>query len=131
VLEELELDGTMQLKRPEAADAEAGDPINLPQLSSASAAVSAAAIEQFKTMLAERDAQILELQQAVIELANAQDDAPPVPIIDPGQSEAIAAIEAKLAGIESKMLEQERTIRHTLTMLIEWIEADDASRAAA
>lgn len=29
------------------------------------------------------------------------------------------------------MLEQERTIRHTLTMLIEWIRSDDAQRAAA
>jgi hypothetical protein len=43
----------------------------------------------------------------------------------------LAAIEAKLSAFETKMLEQERTIRHTLTMLIEWIEADDASRAAA
>ena len=50
---------------------------------------------------------------------------------DPAHAHAIAAIEAKLSGIESKMLEQERTIRHTLTMLIEWIEADDATRVAA
>ena len=59
----------------------------------------------------------------------------PAPAIDPArlaaQDEAIAAIEAKLAAFEGKMLEQERTIRHTLTMLIEWIESDDAQRAAA
>ena len=43
----------------------------------------------------------------------------------------MAALEAKFAALEAKTLEQERTIRHTLTMLIEWIEADDAARAAA
>jgi general secretion pathway protein A len=131
VLKELELDGTMQLKRPEAGKAEEVEPLNLPQLSSAPAAVAGLAMEQFQTMLAERDAQILELQEAVIELANDRDDAPAAAMADPAQAHAIAAIEAKLSGIESKMLEQERTIRHTLTMLIEWIEADDASRAAA
>ena len=131
VLEELELDGTMQLKRPEAMKAEEVEPLTLPQLSSAPAAVAGLALEQFQTMLAERDAQILELQEAVIELANDRDEAPAVAMADPAQAHALAAIEAKLSGIESKMLEQERTIRHTLTMLIEWIEADDASRAAA
>ena len=131
VLEELELDGTMQLKRPEAIKAEEVEPLTLPQLSSAPAAVAGLALEQFQTMLAERDAQILELQEAVIELANDRDEAPAVAMADPAQAHALAAIEAKLSGIESKMLEQERTIRHTLTMLIEWIEADDASRAAA
>jgi hypothetical protein len=89
------------------------------------------ALEQFQTLLAERDAQILELQEAVIELANERDEAPATAVADPAQAHAIAALETKLNGIESKMLEQERTIRHTLTMLIEWIEADDASRAAA
>ena len=79
-------------------------------------------------LLAERDAQIAELQQAVIELANERDDAPAAV---PGDTAGFAALEAKLSGIETKMLEQERTIRHTLTMLIEWIEADDAGRAAA
>lgn len=81
-------------------------------------------------MLAERDAQIRELQQAVIELANER-DAAPSPLANPAHDEALAAIEAKLGALEGKMLEQERTIRHTLTMLIEWIESDDAQRAAA
>jgi general secretion pathway protein A len=131
VLEELDLDGTMQLKRPEPVMADEAEPLSLPQLSSAPAAVAGMALEQFQTLLAERDAQILELQEAVIELANERDEAPATAVADPAQSHAIAALETKLNGIESKMLEQERTIRHTLTMLIEWIEADDASRAAA
>jgi putative secretion ATPase (PEP-CTERM system associated) len=130
VLEELDLDGTMQLKRP-APRAEEAEPLTLPQLASTPAAVAGIAIDQLQAMLAERDAQILELQQAVIELANERDEAPAVAVADPGQNQLIAAIEVKLAGMESKMLEQERTIRHTLTMLIEWIEADDAARVAA
>jgi putative secretion ATPase (PEP-CTERM system associated) len=128
VLEELELDGTLQLKRPQATEAE---PLTLPQLASAPAQLAGIAMDQLQALLAERDAQILELQQAVIELANDRDETPPAAVADPAQAHAIAAIEAKLNGIESKMLEQERTIRHTLTMLIEWIEADDAARVAA
>ena len=128
VLEELELDGTMPLSRP-AAQVE---PIVAPDIAPIAAPppVDAVALAQLQAMLAERDAQIAELQQAVIELANDQ-EAAPAQAGDPAHSAALAAIEAKLSGFEAKMLEQERTIRHTLTMLIEWIEADDASRAAA
>ena len=129
VLEELELDGTLQLNKPapkpEALVAEAEV-----ALVPAAPEIEAVALAQLQAMLAERDAQIAELQQAVIELANDQ-EAAPVAAADPAHGAALAAIEAKLTGFEAKMLEQERTIRHTLTMLIEWIEADDASRAAA
>lgn len=124
VLEELELDGTMQLNKPAKAEPVAEAPVAVP------VPVDAVALAQLQAMLAERDAQIAELQQAVIELANEQEAAPAV-VADPGQAAALAAVEAKLSAFETKMLEQERTIRHTLTMLIEWIEADDASRAAA
>jgi putative secretion ATPase (PEP-CTERM system associated) len=129
VLEELELDGTLQLKRPARMVAEAAvvaaaaAPVPVP--------VDAVALAQVQALLAERDVQIAELQQAVIELANERDYVPEPSASDPARAEALAAIETKLANIEGKMLEQERTIRHTLTMLIEWIEADDAQRAAA
>ena len=127
VLEELELDGTLQLKKP----APQPDAVVAPLAAApAPAPVDAVALVQLQAMLAERDAQIAELQQAVIELANEQ-EAAPSQVSDPTQGISLAAIEAKLSGFEAKMLEQERTIRHTLTMLIEWIEADDASRAAA
>ena len=127
VLEELELDGTLQLKKP----APQPDAFVAPVAAApAPAPVDAVALVQLQAMLAERDAQIAELQQAVIELANEQ-EAAPSQVSDPAQGISLAAIEAKLSGFEAKMLEQERTIRHTLTMLIEWIEADDASRAAA
>ena len=127
VLEELALDGTMQLVRPAKAETvTAPVAVAVP----APVPVEAVALAQLQAMLAERDAQIAELQQAVIELANVQ-EATPVAMVNPPHAAALAAVEAKLAGFESKMLEQERTIRHTLTMLIEWIEADDASRVAA
>ncbi len=90
--------------------------------------MQAIALEQLQALLAERDAQIAELQQAVIEIANERE----ADLVRPGSSEdGLAALEEKFGSLEAKILEQERTIRHTLTMLIEWIEAEDASRAAA
>ena len=134
VLEELELDGTLQLKRIERKAQAAVPPA--PAVAEPVAAVAPAApvavpadavvMEQLLGLLADRDAQIAELQQAVIELANER-EAPAVP----DQSAAMAALEAKFAALEARTQEQERTIRHTLTMLIEWIEADDAARVAA
>ena len=130
VLEELELDGTLQLKRPERRVEGVAAPVpTAVEVTPAPVPVDAVAMAQLQALLAERDTQIAELQQAVIELANERDAAPTV---DPlAQNAAIATIEAKFAALETKMLEQERTIRQTLTMLIEWIEADDAERAAA
>ena len=132
VLEELELDGTLQLPKPVPKPETVVQPEASPAPSSGPAAipVDVVALSQLQAMLAERDAQIAELQQAVIELANEHEGAGPA-AVEIGQGAAFAALEAKLNGIEAKMFEQERTIRHTLTMLIEWIEADDANRVAA
>ena len=126
VLEELELDGTMHLKKIEPKHDAAAD--GSPIAASQPVVVDGVAMAQLQALLAERDAQIAELQQAVIELANERETDLARPGLAP---EGLAALEAKFAGLEAKMLEQERTIRHTLTMLIEWIEAEDASRAAA
>ena len=41
------------------------------------------------------------------------------------------ALQERLGSLESRVIEQERTIRHTLTMLIEWIERDEAHGMAA
>lgn len=137
VLEELELDGTMQLKKIERkVEQPAPQPVMAAPVQPAAAPVpvDAVALAQVQALLAERDVQIAELQQAVIELANEREAlaAAPAPVQhDPALAQSFAALEAKFAALESKTLEQERTIRHTLTMLIEWIEADDASRAAA
>lgn len=83
-------------------------------------------LETLHGLLAERDAQIAELQQAVVELSNAQDDA-----LAAAVRPDIAALQEELARIEARSFEQERTIRQTLTMLIEWIEGEmDQARAA-
>ncbi|MGX7895101.1 XrtA/PEP-CTERM system-associated ATPase [Tsuneonella sp. HG222] len=79
-----------------------------------------------EAMLAERDAQIAELQQAIVEMASQRDEAN-IQALMP----EIAALQEKLAATEAKAFEQERTIRHTLTMLIEWIESEmDEAQAA-
>jgi putative secretion ATPase (PEP-CTERM system associated) len=77
-------------------------------------------------MLAERDAQIAELQQAIVELANRHDEAAVAALMP-----EIAALQERLARLEAKSFEQERTIRHTLTMLIEWIESEMGESRAA
>ena len=68
---------------------------------------------QVDALLAERDAQIAELQQAVIEVANGD-----------GGSDRLHAIEKRLD-------EQEKAIRQTLTMLIDWVENGTPPRIAA
>lgn len=77
-------------------------------------------------MLAERDAQILELQQAVVEISNAQDD-----VVAKAIAPQMQALQEQLARLEAKTFEQERTIRQTLTMLIEWIEGEMEEEKAA
>ncbi|MBB4612543.1 XrtA/PEP-CTERM system-associated ATPase [Novosphingobium taihuense] len=107
----------------------------------------------WRAALAERDEQIAELQQAIIELADMR-AAPVAPVPDfdlaaqleeanhriaaleqrPGDEavlEALAEAQRRVAALESRTSEQEMAIRHTLTMLIEWIEAEDFHRAAA
>ncbi|MCZ8323657.1 MAG: XrtA-associated ATPase [Sphingomonadaceae bacterium] len=140
VLDELEIDGTLQLKRPapQAAPQPAAveAPVTAPTAAKAApfaapvapSEVAGVALAQLQAMLAERDAQIAELQQAVIELANEQEAAAPQQGVS---ADVVAALENRFEALEAKMIEQERTIRHTLTMLIEWIEAEDADRAAA
>lgn len=82
-----------------------------------------------RAALAERDSQIAELQQAVIELANTVEG--PMAAASQAQSQELAALREQIASLQNRMVEQERTIRHTLTMLIEWIEAEDVQRVAA
>jgi putative secretion ATPase (PEP-CTERM system associated) len=121
----------------------------------APAAVAAPAFDEsaWRAALAERDEQIAELQQAIIELADMR-AAPVAPLPDfdlaaqleeanrriaalearPGDEGVLAALaeaQRTIAALESRTSEQEQAIRHTLTMLIEWIEAEDFHRAAA
>ncbi len=82
--------------------------------------------EMLEECLAERDVQIAELQQAIVEMAEQRDTA----IADVVNPE-IETLREQLARVEAKCFEQERTIRQTLTMLIDWIESEmDSSKAA-
>lgn len=81
--------------------------------------------EAFESAMADRDAQIAELQQAVVELTYAREDASAN-----AAAPEIAALNERVAQLEARLIEQERTMRHTLTMLIEWIESDNAQIAA-
>ncbi|MFC4255904.1 AAA family ATPase [Altererythrobacter xixiisoli] len=81
---------------------------------------------QLDAMLAYRDTQITELQQAIVELSSDRDHALAA-VVRP----EIDAMQDQLARLDAKLVEQEQTIRQTLTMLIEWIEGEsDQSRAA-
>lgn len=74
-------------------------------------------IAKVRAMLAERDNRIAELERIVAEVARR-----PAAAGAPTDSKAIEAIEARLD-------EQEHSLRHVLTMLIEWFE-DDSREAA-
>jgi type II secretory pathway predicted ATPase ExeA len=82
--------------------------------------------EALEAMLAERDAQIGELQQAIVELSNRQDDSARLALMP-----EIATLQENFARLEASTFEQERTIRQTLTTLIEWVEGEMAESKAA
>ncbi len=72
-------------------------------------------------LLADRDAQIAELQQAVVELAET---------VENGSAGATDQVKQRIDALERRLEEQERMVRHVLTMMIEWMESSP-SRAAA
>lgn len=91
-------------------------------------------VAEIRAAFAERDGLIVELQQAVIELSDRHHaeaaQAASAAHGDFADSTRDDAFEQRLAAMESRLLEQEQAVRHTLTMLIDWIE-DDPHRAAA
>jgi general secretion pathway protein A len=93
-----------------------------PEMPASSPVVAPEMAPDLGAALAERDAQIAELQRAVIELANKE---------SPVSASELPILLDRVAVMESQLLEQERAIRHTLTMLIEWIETENGARAAA
>ena len=82
--------------------------------------------EMLDTLLAERDVQIAELQQAIVELSNQNDERASAAV-----RPELAAAQEQIARLEAKVFEQERTIRQTLNMLIEWIEDEMEQTKAA
>ncbi|MEC9067019.1 MAG: XrtA/PEP-CTERM system-associated ATPase [Pseudomonadota bacterium] len=94
--------------RPETGDEPAAEPATPPV--------------DLVAMLAERDAQIAELQQAVIELSQS---------VDSGRDERDAELVERIEGFGRRLDEQERSVREVLAMLIEWIETGQPPRVAA
>lgn len=88
------------------------------------ASVPAIARPKVDEMLAERDAQIKELQQAIVELSRSVD-------AKSGNVELPKQLIEKIGGMEARLDEQERTVRHVLTMLIEWMESEQPPSVAA
>lgn len=79
---------------------------------------------EFSSLLAERDAQIAELRSIVSGFADTRSEQPAE--AHDGSTQ-LSDLMARLDDLEGRMIEQDRMIRHTLTMLIEWIEDDDAA----
>jgi putative secretion ATPase (PEP-CTERM system associated) len=94
-------------------------------------------MEALARELAARDEQIAELQHAVMELAEMRQSvsqaAPePVAAFDPGPLHAaLAELTRRIETLETRTSDQNEAIRHVLTMLIEWLEAENASARAA
>jgi general secretion pathway protein A len=130
VLSELTEDGTLSLHRkaskPSAAEVKAHADAQAQAQAQATAATDATALANLEEQLASRDVQIAELQAAVRELGNAP-QAAPVAAVD---HQANAELVERIAALEARMIEQDRTVRHTLSMLIEWIESGESQHRA-
>ena len=96
-------------------------------------AVAGRAMAEIEAALATRDVLIAELQEAVIELSDSNEAAQATQVeSDPDRFlSLLAGLETRINGIEGRLSEQEQTLRHTLTMLIEFIEDDELQRQAA
>lgn len=138
VLDELDEDGTRNLVCQSEPVAEAEVPVVVAQGAAphVDALDAKAAIALIEAALAGPDSQIDELQHAVLELAanvERQKDAAALgedPRVTALQEE-LAQATAERARMEERLDEQERTLRHTLTMLIEWFEGGEGHRRAA
>ncbi len=97
-------------------------------------APAAAMPHDLAALLAERDEQIAELQQAVMELAETRQPAgiaaAPEPDLEPLLA-AIVEMTRRIETLEQRTTDQNEAIRHVLTMLIEWLEAENAQTRAA
>lgn len=98
------------------------------------AAPAPAVPDDLAVLLAARDEQIAELQQAVMELAETRAPAvvtgAPEPDLEPLLA-AIVDLTRRIETLEQRTTDQNEAIRHVLTMLIEWLEAENAQSRAA
>lgn len=149
VLEEMTGDGSVALvtQKPEAdaatapaaqVPAYAAGAVPAPQPVHAAGFDMAAVQALVEKALDERDSRIGGLENALLELAAGAQDRSAAEAQSEAAQARIAELEAHLAQVsehaaklEARLDEQQRTLRHTLTMLIEWIESGDGQREAA
>ncbi|WP_420382502.1 AAA family ATPase [Novosphingobium sp.] len=99
-----------------------------------SSAQAGGMMEAMSRELAARDEQIAELQAAVMELAEMRDApvAEHAPAIDHAPlMTTITELTHRIEALETRTTDQNEAIRHVLTMLIEWLEGENASARAA
>lgn len=92
----------------------------------AEAKIESVPASEVAAIMAHRDARTAELEAAIGELQAAGAN----PELHSRQSDASEDLTQALGRIEARLEEQERSFRHVMTMLIEWLE-DDKSREAA
>ncbi|WP_128892742.1 XrtA/PEP-CTERM system-associated ATPase [Erythrobacter sp. HKB08] len=73
-------------------------------------------------LFAERDAQISELQQAIVELSES---------VENGAGDVPQDLVERVTKLETRLEEQERMVRNVLTMMIEWMESGQPPRKVA
>ncbi|NBC88338.1 MAG: AAA family ATPase [Alphaproteobacteria bacterium] len=88
-------------------------------------AASAASSDEVAALLAERDARTAQLEAAILDLQAAGAGSG-----DSDQGEVDPALAETIRRLEARLEEQEQSLRHVLTMLIEWLEDDIARKAA-
>ncbi len=134
VIADLERDGTLAdpaAPAPAPAPLIAPDAPAVPQVELPAAAV--AGLAGLQKAVSGHAEQIVELQKAVLELA----DMPAPPTAVPATEARLEVLEAtlgvlqqRIVALEARGAEQEQAIRHVLTMLIEWFESETPRRAA-
>ena len=103
-----------------------GDVSAEPLTLDAEAEVESVPASEVAAIMAQRDARAAELEAAIGELQAAGAE----PELKMPQSHSDEDVSVALNRIEARLEEQERSFRHVMTMLIEWLE-DDKSREAA
>ena len=140
VLSEIATDTALPLNRPPKAKPLPAEPVAdavpMPAMELAGheaferPAADGVGMADLQSALHDRDMMITELQQAVIELANqVEQQSAPAPAVDPAVRSDLAALAQRLERMEQRLVEQEATVKHTLAMLIEWLENDQKAVA--
>ncbi|MEE4539338.1 MAG: AAA family ATPase [Erythrobacter sp.] len=86
-------------------------------------ATEPASSKQLSALLTERDKRTADLEAAIGVLQSAGSSADT-------SERSVEELEQLVRRMEKRLEDQERSLRHVLTMLIEWLEDDEARRAA-